>query len=123
MDSENSQSPGTPSDRRRYPRFKPKNVHSLLGEVVDLSVDGMRVLHRGRSAVEAGETFDMLLQHGEEDMAVSVRVVRVERMGDGREAIALEITDPSPQVQQQILAMQPGPASARDPAPQAFLRR
>lgn len=94
-----------PSNRRRAPRFKPREAQSLLGDVLDLSATGMRVLHEGRLLVEVGETFDILLQHEGEDVMAPVRVVWIEPLNEGRHAIGLEFTRSSPELERHILAM------------------
>lgn len=100
-------SAGAHDERRSHPRFSPQRVESLLGRVVDLSVSGMRVVHEGRAVVEVDETFDMLLEHRDRDVLVPVRVVWVEPIGERRQAMGLEVTRPSPTLEQQILALHP----------------
>lgn len=96
-----------PEERRRSPRFSPQDVDSLLGEVLDLSVTGVRIVHQGPMMLEEGEEFDILLLHRNRDVLLPVRVVRIEAAGTRRHELGLEITRQTPDLQQRILTMLP----------------
>lgn len=109
MDGDPGDSPqtGDGRERRRSPRFRPQDVDSLLGEVLDLSTTGLRVGHQGPLMLEVGEEFDILLLHHDRDVLLPVRVVRIEAAGKRSHELGLEITRQTPDLQQRILTMQP----------------
>jgi hypothetical protein len=72
---------GMEDDRRRFGRLRTEGTQSSLGQVVDISGGGMRVLRKGAMPVREGERFRVDLQVDQEVLEIDVEVRRVRKMG------------------------------------------
>lgn len=108
-------------EQRRQPRFKPRGVNTLLGEVLDLSTSGARVFLKGVCFVELNEEFDLLLECPGMRFTVPVRVVWIKSVGVRRHNIGLSFIEPSEQVRNAIASLNTG-SLLEAPSPQAFIR-
>lgn len=76
----NAQPPGT-GERRRSERTPASGLHTLLGEVLDISETGALIHHRGGVVLKVGDCLSVLIRHGSHSTSVRLRVARVERAG------------------------------------------
>ena len=90
------------AERRRHGRLRTEGVNCSLGEVVDLSASGMRVLRKGRRSAEVGETVALTLDYEGFTLSVDARVVRLEKAGFRRHIYGLEFQQVNPDVQDQL---------------------
>ncbi|MEO1236414.1 MAG: PilZ domain-containing protein [Planctomycetota bacterium] len=77
-------------DRRRHGRLKTEGTQSSLGEVVDISASGMRVVRKGALPVREGEKFRVDLQIEQQIMPIDVEVRRVSKLGRRKFEFGLE---------------------------------
>jgi hypothetical protein len=76
----NAPSPKT-AERRQSERTPAKGMHSLLGEVLDISESGALIHHRGGVALKNGDCLTVLIRHGSYSVVVRMRIARTERTG------------------------------------------
>lgn len=83
----------TPSgERRRHGRLRCEEASCCVGQVIDLSASGMRVLRRGRPIMEIGDEFQISIHpnNGESQLTLPARVVWIERQGFRKHIVGLE---------------------------------
>jgi PilZ domain-containing protein len=82
-------------DRRRHGRLRCEQTSCCIGQIVDLSASGMLVKHRGRLMIENEQNLCVTVSHesGDSDVTVTVRVVRIERIGFRKHRYGLEFVD------------------------------
>ncbi len=68
-------------ERRRHGRLKTADTESTLGQVVDISASGMRIVRKGSLPVQQGEKFRIDITIDQEVLAVDVVIRRVTKMG------------------------------------------
>lgn len=84
---------GTEDDRRKFGRLRTEGTDSSMGQVVDISAGGMRVVRKGALPVHEGERFRVDLQVDQEVMEIAVEVRRVRKMGRRRFEFGLQFID------------------------------
>lgn len=94
--------PPRADERRRHGRLRTEEVACSLGEVLDLSASGMKVLRKGRRAAQMGETFTVTLKYGGFALPVDVRVVRLEKIGFRRYIFGLQFEELNPEIQSKL---------------------
>lgn len=67
------------TDLRLKPRYNVHELHCPLGEVVDLSESGARIVCKGRPRVAIGQTILLWLQAGNQKIQVAAQVRRIQR--------------------------------------------
>lgn len=82
-------------ERRRAGRMRCDVAVQSIGEVVDLSGTGMRVRRGGLRTYRPGTCFHARLLHGEGELPIKCRVVRVRRLGFMRCELGIEFVDQS----------------------------
>ncbi len=65
----------------------------LLGDVVDLSASGVRVFRRGRLKWRIGDAVKMTLKWREDEVEVTARILRVQKLGFRRYDLGIEFVD------------------------------
>lgn len=82
-------------NQRRHGRLRCFRTYSTLGEVIDLSASGIRVLHKGKPPLGIGDTFTIKVQSRESDLAVSLpaRIVWIESAGRRKQHIGMTFLD------------------------------
>ena len=89
-----SDAPASPTDeRRRSQRTPARGLHSLLGEVLNISENGALIHHRGGVALKPGDHLSMLVRHGSHSVVIRVRVARAERAGYRRHNYGVQFVD------------------------------
>ena len=81
---------GGDDNRRRHGRLKTEGTLSSLGEVVDISASGMRVVRKGTMPVAEGEMFRIELQIDKQVLPVDVQVRRIRKLGRRKMEFGLE---------------------------------
>ncbi|MEM8737225.1 MAG: PilZ domain-containing protein [Planctomycetota bacterium] len=81
---------GHTDNRRRHGRLKTEGTQSSLGEVVDMSASGMRVVRKGAMPIHQDEKFRVDIQIDKEIMAVDVHVRRIRKLGRRKFEYGLE---------------------------------
>lgn len=64
-----------------------------LGQVLDLSASGMKLFIKGRLTLAAGDRFDASLDERGGQVDLTGRVVRIEKLGVRRHAVAVQFID------------------------------
>ena len=77
-------------ERRRYGRLKTEGTESSMGQVLDISAGGMRVVRKGALPVHEGEKFRVDLQVDKEIIELDVHVRRVRKLGRRKFEFGLE---------------------------------
>ena len=86
--------PGTVRpDRRRAARVQPTHLYSSVGQVVDLSLTGLRVVSRRELA---GELEAAVYRRHERPVIVRARVIWAHWVGFGRYLVGMTFIQPSP---------------------------
>jgi len=88
--------PATHDDRRQHQRVRVASLASPFGEVVDLSLGGMKVFHKGGKKLAVGDRVDATLDHAVAQARVAAEVVWVEEVGLRRRLIGCRFIDPDP---------------------------
>ena len=83
--------------RRRHGRVRCDETKCTLGEVLDLSASGVRVLIRGRVRLRVGAVMPMVIEIGEATAPVEAAVVWVRRAGWFRHIAGLQFVNVTPQ--------------------------
>lgn len=83
------------SERRRHGRLKTEGTESSLGQVMDISGSGMRIVRKGSLPVKIGESFRIDLKivcedNGETILPVDVTVRRIQKLGRRKFDIGVE---------------------------------
>jgi len=89
----------THDDRRQHQRVQVPALASPFGEVVDLSLGGMKVFHKGGKKLAVGDRVDATLDHAVARAKVAAEVVWVEEVGLRRRLIGCRFLDLSPDSQ------------------------
>ncbi|MEO0965014.1 MAG: PilZ domain-containing protein [Planctomycetota bacterium] len=84
-----------PSERRGHRRVRVPDLSSPFGEVVDLSLSGMKVFRKGGNPPAIGDRLEATLEHGLGSVAVTAEVVWVEDVGLRRRLIGCRFVDPT----------------------------
>ena len=71
----------TEDERRKFGRLRTEGTDSSMGQVVDISAGGMRVVRKGALPVQEGERFRVDLQVDKEIMEIAVEVRRIRKTG------------------------------------------
>lgn len=95
--------PGRFEERRRHGRLKCDSTDCTLGELVDISASGMRVMRRGRSPYRIGFEFKLDLWMDQMKIPVKVRLVHIEKRGFRRRILGLEFIDQSDEQRRRIV--------------------
>lgn len=82
-----------------------EDVVCSLGEVVDLSVTGMRVFRKGRRVGRVGQVLSVVLKYGHFALPVDARIVRIERTGFLRYVYGLHFEEINPQIQAKLASL------------------
>jgi hypothetical protein len=77
-------------DRRTHRRLSTEGVKSLLGQVLDISPGGMRILHSGRGRFAVNDAFDVILWTGQREVPATVRVAWVQPVEPQELEVGLE---------------------------------
>ena len=85
-----TETPATDDNRRRHGRLKTEGTLSSLGEVVDISASGMRVIRKGSMPVTEGEAFRIELQIDKQVLPVDVAVRRIRKIGRRKTEFGVE---------------------------------
>lgn len=64
-----------------------------LGQVLDLSASGMKLFIKGRLTVAPGDRFDASLNENGDRIDLTGRIVRIEKLGIRRHAVAVQFID------------------------------
>lgn len=97
------------SRARRDDRFYPKSLKSNLGDVVDLSGVGARVVCLGKPKLAVGNTGWLILKAQRRRMMLQSRVVRLTKVSFRKYEIGLEFLDVDADLRNELrkLAFQP----------------
>lgn len=90
------------NNRRRCGRLRCSDTHSTLGDVLDLSGSGMRVVRQGRSFVDVGDEFAVLISWDEASLPVQVKVARVTKIGFRKFEYGLQFMDLSDESRREL---------------------
>lgn len=82
---------------RRHGRIRCEILKCGLGEVMDISASGMRVMRYGRRVVKEGKVLCLTLKALERTLPVTVKVVWVKRQGFMRYSFGVEFIDMTPE--------------------------
>ena len=85
------------ASRRRHGRVRCDETKCTLGEVLDLSASGVRVLIRGRVRLKKDSVTPMLLEIGDAVAPVKAKVVWISREGWFRHTAGLQFVDLTPE--------------------------
>ena len=85
------------AERRQHQRVRPYKASTCLGQVLDLSQSGMKLFRRGKLNLQVGQRIEADLQGKDHEIRVAARVLRIEKLGFRRHAIAMEFLDLSPE--------------------------
>jgi len=91
-----------PPDKRRAGRLQTEDTRCRLGQVLDLSITGMRVLHRGM-APRVGDEVNLTIKAPGASVDVRARVVRVVRTGFRKREVGLEFVALDPLSRERLL--------------------
>lgn len=80
----------TGDERRKFGRLKTDGTDSSMGQVLDISAGGMRVVRKGALPVHEGEKFRVDLQVDKEVIELDVLVCRVRKLGRRKFEFGLE---------------------------------
>jgi c-di-GMP-binding flagellar brake protein YcgR len=81
---------GVQDDRRKFGRLRTEGTQSSMGQVVDISGGGMRVIRKGAIPVKEGERFRIDLQVDKEVLELDVQVRRITKLGRRKFEFGLE---------------------------------
>jgi len=84
---------GCEQERRRHGRLKTEGTQSSLGQVVDISASGMKVVRKGALPVAEGESFRIDLEVEKEILSLDVTVRRVRKLGRRKFELGLEFVN------------------------------
>lgn len=119
--------PENASNRRDGDRYATQNLRCQFGQVLDLSVSGIRVHASAKPACKAGDILQLTISSGKERVAMLARVVRVMKKTGGYET-AMRFVDRSPASERAIsnlakfgfvMGAQPPKATPSPAAPEA----
>lgn len=85
------------ASRRRHGRVRCDQTQCTLGDVLDLSASGVRVLIRGRVRLKKDSVTPMLLEIGDAVAPVKAKVVWISRAGWFRHTAGLQFVDLTPE--------------------------
>jgi len=91
--------------RRRHGRVRCGDTRCTLGEVLDLSASGVRVLVRGRVRLKKDSVTPMLLEMGDNVVPVKARVVWISRAGWFRHTAGLQFVDVTPEQRAKLIQL------------------
>ena len=92
-------------ERRRHGRLKCDSTDCALGELIDLSASGMRVLRKGRSPYKIGSEFKIDLWMDQTKIPVTVRLVHIEKRGFRKRVLGLEFINQSDEQRRRIVEL------------------
>ncbi len=92
--------PSRGRERRRYKRFHTEDfeISCDLGQVVDLSSHGMRILCQKKPAVKIGQKMSFVIAQGTKSLKVRGKIIRVKRVGLRRFETAVHFPSVDPQI-------------------------
>ena len=76
-----------------------------LGEIADLSMSGMRVIHAGRPPVKVGQHLPLAVQSRQQRLSLTGRVVRINRVGLKRYEIGVRFIGLEPGHEKALVAL------------------
>ena len=79
-------------NQRRRGRFRTDLLDCELGMVLDLSAEGMRVLHRGRCRHQVGDYLELTLRQFDIEVPVNARIVWLKETGRRKYEIGFVFT-------------------------------
>lgn len=81
---------------RRHGRLQTRDISCSLGKVLDISASGMRIIHRGLSAVNSGEQGACTVGSVHGSFSVYYRVAWARRVSLSKWELGIEFVDPTP---------------------------
>lgn len=81
------------TDRRQNMRFKALGLSTAFGEVIDISDSGIGVFRKGKIEVSIGEDVRLYLSHETEEIELTARVARIDKVGLFRHEIGFAFTN------------------------------
>lgn len=88
--------------RRRDLRHAPEGVTCPLGEVIDLSASGMRVVGKGRPLLQVGQSGMLRVNCGDGTVSLEAQVIWVKKRGFRRHEIGLQFLNLPPGVRKAL---------------------
>lgn len=88
--------------RRRHGRVRCQETRCTLGEVLDLSASGVRVLTRGRVRLKRDTVIPMIIEVGDRAVPVQAKVVWVNKAGWRRRTAGLQFVDLTPELRARL---------------------
>ena len=88
--------------RKRAARVRCEDLFSSSGPIIDLSLSGARIAHRGFRKFEEGETIELTLAGYGAHIVVPVRVARINRVGFMHFELGVEFISPDEQTRQAV---------------------
>ena len=83
-------------ERRRHGRIRTELLTCEHGEVVNLSVGGMKLKTHGEPQIRSGDELDVTLKSLSPDLTVPTKVIWTHHVGDGRYEIGMSFADADP---------------------------
>lgn len=84
------------AERRRHKRVTVPALATPFGEVVDLSVSGMQVFHKGALSQQPGDQIQITLDHPAGTLHVTAEVVWTDQVGLRRHLLGYRFLDLDP---------------------------
>lgn len=76
-----------------------------LGEIADLSMSGMRIIHAGRPAIKVGQHLPLAVQSRQQRLSLTGRVVRIARLGLRQYEIGVQFIGLEPGHEKALVAL------------------
>jgi len=92
-------------DKRRHGRLRCCAVQCSLGEVIDMSASGMRILSKRKVSMQEGTLTEIRIGHPPTDIKVRVRIVWKYRRGFRQHEIGVEYDQLTPSLQSALCAV------------------
>lgn len=97
--------PSAPRDPRRHGRLQCHSMSCPIGEILDISASGFRVLLASGVDLRPGQGYTLPLSIGTENVEVGLRVMWVKKKGFRRREAGLEFAEITPEIRQALLAL------------------
>ena len=78
---------------RRHRRQKLPGLSTPFGQIMDVSESGACIYHKGRTTVRVGQSVLPQVRHGQIELNLSARLVRIQPLGFRRLEVGVEFLD------------------------------
>ena len=92
------------AERRRKGRVKAHQMTSELGQILDISASGMRILRRSaKCPVEVNQVLNLHVRTEIDRFSVPAKIIRITQTAKKQWELAVEIINPTPEIREKLM--------------------